>query len=90
MGDLIVFGLKLTAVIATAVIFMTAISTIIGLISELVFGGVVSEVLALISACLPFNASAVFSAIGVVCNGILSFMIAAKIFNLTNLVIEVV
>lgn len=84
MGDMIVFGLKIAGAIALAVIFMTAISTLIGLLTDLFFGGVISEVLGIISACLPFDAGTVFSALGTVCNGILSFMVAAKIFNLNK------
>lgn len=83
MGDMIVYGIKIALIIATAVAFMTAIATLIGLLQDLVFGGVVQEVLALISACLPFDAGAVFGAMGTVVNGILSFMIAAKIWDLT-------
>lgn len=83
MGDMIVYGIKIGLVIATAVVFMTAISTLIGLMTDLFFGGVVSEVLGIISACLPFDANTIFSALGTVCNGILSFMIAAKIWDLT-------
>lgn len=83
MGDMIVYGIKIGLVIATAVVFMTAISTLLGLLSEVIFGGVVSEVLGIISACLPFDANTIFSALGTVCNGILSFMIAAKIWDLT-------
>lgn len=83
MGDMIVFGIKIGLVIATAVVFMTAIATLIGLLSEIIFGGVVSEVLGIISACLPFNAGSVFNAVGVVINGILSFLVAAKIWDLT-------
>lgn len=83
MGDMIVYGIKIGLVIATAVVFMTAISTLIGLMTDLFFGGVVSEVLGIISACLPFDAGTIFSALGTVCSGILSFMIAAKIWDLT-------
>ena len=36
------------------------------------------------SACLPFNALAVFSAIGTSTAAILSFLVAQKIFELTN------
>lgn len=83
MGDMIVYGIKIGLVIATAVVFMTAISTLIGLMTELFFGGVISEILGIMSACLPFDAGTIFSALGTVCNGILSFMIAAKIWDLT-------
>lgn len=84
MGDMIVFGLKIAGAIALAVIFMTAIATFVGLLGDLVFGGVIQEVLSIISACLPFDAGAIFGALGTICNGILSFMVAAKIFNLNK------
>ena len=83
MGEMIRFGIKLGLVLATAIAFMTAISTLIGMLTELFFPSIISELLALISACLPFDANTIFSALGTVCNGILSFMVAAKIWDLT-------
>lgn len=83
MGDLVVYGLKIGLVLATAIVFMTAISTLIGMMTELFFPSIITEVLGIISACLPFDAGTIFSALGTVCNGILSFMVAAKIWDLT-------
>lgn len=82
MGDMIVFGIKLALSIAAASAFFVALNAIIDLITVLVFDNVIGEVLGIMSACLPFNALAVFGAIGSSCTAILSFIIAFKVFDL--------
>ncbi len=84
MGEMIKFGVKLALVIAVATAFFTAITTIINLLTTIVFNNIIGEVLGIMSACLPFNALAVFSAIGTSSAAILSFLVAQKIFNLTG------
>lgn len=84
MGELIVNGIKWAFFISIGLVFMSAISTLLNLITSVVFGNVVGEVLGIISCCLPFNALAVFSAIGTACSAILSFLIAQKIFELSG------
>lgn len=76
--------LKIAVVIAVSAVFMVAINALISLITSVVFANVVGEVLAIISACLPFDALAVFGAIGTATVAILSFLIAKKIFDLTS------
>lgn len=84
MLDTIFNILKLSVMIAVAAAFLVAIHTIISLITTLVFGNVVGEVIAIISCCLPFNALSVFGALGTATISILSFLIAKKIFDLTS------
>lgn len=84
MGEMIKFGVKLALVIAVATTFFVAITTIINLLTTVLFDNIIGEVLGIMSACLPFNALAVFSAIGTSSAAILSFLIAQKIFNLTG------
>lgn len=84
MGDMIKFGVKLALVIAIATTLFTAITTIINLLTTVLFDNIIGEVLGIMSACLPFNALAVFSAIGTSSAAILSFLVAQKIFNLTG------
>lgn len=76
--------LKVSVIIAVCAVFMIAINTIINLIATVVFSNVVGEVLGIISCCLPFNALAVFGAIGTATSGILAFLVAKKIFELTS------
>ena len=76
--------LKVTAMIAVASVFVVAIQGLLNLITTIVFGDVISEVLNLISMYMPFNASAVFGSISTACVAILSFLIARKIFDLTS------
>ena len=84
MIDAIFNVLKISVIIAISAVFMVAINGLLSLITSVVFGNVVGEVLAIISACLPFDALAVFGAIGVAIVAILSFLIAKKIFDLTS------
>lgn len=76
--------LKITVVISIAAVFALAIQSLLNLITSLVFGGIVTEVLTLISMYLPFNASAVFGSIATALTAILTFLIAKKIFDLTS------
>lgn len=76
--------LKIAVIIAVSAVFMVAINALISLITSVVFANVVGEVLAIISACLPFDALAVFGSIGTATVAILSFLIAKKIFDLTS------
>lgn len=83
MGELIVNALKFALIIAIAGTFLVAINALIQGITTIVFGGVIGEVFGIISCCLPFNASAVFQALGTSCSIILAFMVASKIWDLT-------
>ena len=76
--------LKITVIILIASVFMLAINGLISLITTLIFGNVIGEVLGIISCCLPFNALAVFGSLGTATIAILSFLIAKKIFDLTS------
>lgn len=84
MLDTVFNILKVSAIIAVTAIFMVAITGLINLISSIIFGNVIGEFFALISMYLPFNALAVFGAIGTATVAILSFLIAKKIFDLTS------
>lgn len=89
MGDLIKFGIKLALVISVATAFFVAITTILNLLTTVLFNNIIGEVLGVMSACLPFNALAVFSSIGTATSAILAFLVAQKIFDLTNGTISV-
>lgn len=83
MGNMIVYGIKIGIAIAVGVTFATAIATLLNLLTQFVFGGVITEVFNIISMCLPFDASKVFGALGTVIIGILSFIVAKKLYELT-------
>ena len=51
---------------------------------ELIVNGMKMAFFHIISCCLPFDSNAVFGAIALAINGILAFLIASKIFNLTT------
>lgn len=84
MLESVYHALKISVIIAISAVFMVAITNLIGLIVSITFGNIIGEILALVSMYLPFNALAVFSAIGTACIAILSFLIAKKIFDLTS------
>lgn len=84
MLDTVFNILKISVVVAVAAAFMVAINALLGVLGTVLFGNVIGEVLAIVSACLPFNALAVFGALGVACSAILAFLIAKKIFDLTS------
>lgn len=84
MMDTVFNILKITVIVAVAAIFMVAITNLIALITSIIFGNVIGEILGLISMFLPFNASVVFGSIATATIAILSFLIAKKIFDLTS------
>lgn len=84
MLDTVFNILKVTVIIAISAVFMVAITGLLNLITSVVFGNVIGELLGLISMYLPFNAVAVFGALGTATVAILSFLIAKKIFDLTS------
>lgn len=84
MVDALFHVLKISVIAFIAAAFMIAINALISLITSIIFGNIIGEVLAIISACLPFNALAVFGALGTATVAILSFLIAKKIFDLTS------
>ena len=84
MLDTIFHILKVTVIIAVCAIFAAAISGLLGLFGTIIFNSVIGEILSLVSMYLPFNALAVFGAIGTSIIGIFTFMIARKIFDLTS------
>lgn len=84
MLDTVFNVLKITVIVAVAAVFMVAITNLIGLINSIIFGGIIVEILTLVSMYLPFNGLVVFGAIGTATIAILSFLIAKKIFDLTS------
>lgn len=73
---------KFSALLFVTYTFMTAVNTIISFIGVVASNSIIGEVFGIISACLPFNALAVFGAISNVISAILAFLLARKIFNL--------
>ena len=76
--------LKVTVIIAVCTVFMGAITALINILSAVMLTSVVGEVISIISCCLPFSATAVFTPIAVGITGILTFLVAKKIFELTS------
>lgn len=76
--------LKISVIVAICALFMVAINALLSLIVSIIFGNIIGEILALVSMFLPFNALAVFGAIGTATVAILAFLIAKKIFDLTS------
>lgn len=84
MLETIYNALKISVIIGVCAVFMVAIANLLGLIVSITFGNIIGEILALVSMYLPFNALAVFGAIGTAVLAIFSFLIAKKIFDLTS------
>ena len=82
MGELIVNGIKWAFIIGLSSTFMVAISNLLSLIVIVVFNNVIGEALHVISCCLPFDAAAVFGAIQTALTGILTFMVARKLYSI--------
>lgn len=84
MADTIFHILKISVIVAICATFLVAIHTLILTIGSIIFGSVVGEVMGIVSNCLPFDAYLVFGGLFTATSGILSFLIAKKIFDLTS------
>lgn len=84
MGELIVNGLKWAFIIGVAGTFMAAVLSLMNLLSSITFNGVISEIFGIFSMCLPFDLGSVMSAVGVAIAGILTFIVAHKVYNLVT------
>lgn len=73
---------KFTLLILFAYSFFIAIQSLIQVISNIVITSIIGEFFALISVYLPFNANVIFGAIITICDAILAFIIARKIWNM--------
>lgn len=84
MVEDLVLAFKIAAIVALAAVFMLSINGLLSMLGSLIFTSVIGEVLGIVSACLPFDALAVFGVIGTAMTSILSFMLAKKIFDLSS------
>ena len=84
MGELIVNGIKWAFIIGIALVFMSAIDTLISLVTTIVFANVLGELFGMLSCVLPFSLSTIVGALMTVFNAILSFKVAKKIYFLTG------
>lgn len=81
--------IKIVASVGFAITFATAVFSLVGLLFSFVESSIIGEVFALVSMCLPFNAALVFSGISAMLTGILSFLVARRIYMLTMNLISV-
>lgn len=84
MTDGLITFAKVSAIVACSLLFMVAINALLGLLGSWVSNTFIGEFFSMVSMYLPFNASVIFSSILTVCAGVLSFLVANKIFNLTS------
>lgn len=84
MGETIVYGLKMALAVAVFIAFMAAIVTIIGFIVTATNSTALGEIIGLISVYLPFSPSVVFGALSTALSAGLAFLVAKKIYTLTN------
>lgn len=82
MGEMIKFGIKMALVISISLAFMTALTSLLSLITSVIFNNVIGEVLKLMSMCLPFDAASVLGNLGTATSAILAFLVAKKIQEL--------
>lgn len=74
---------KVIAIVGFGSIFAGAILSLLGLLSNAVMTSVIGEFFAIVSLCLPFNPAIVFGSILLIIQGVLAFLIAKKIYDLT-------
>lgn len=78
----------ITASIAFAITFASALISLISLLSNAVATSVVGEVFGIVSMCLPFDMAFVFGNLLLIIDGILLFLIAKKTWELVSNVVS--
>lgn len=81
--------IKIVASVGFALAFATAVITIVSLLYSFVTTSIIGEVFSLVSMCLPFNASVIFSGIWSMLSAILAFLVSRRIYMLTMNLIAV-
>lgn len=76
--------IRILAIVGFATIFAGAIMSLIGLLASAVSTSIVGEFFAIISRCLPFDPAYVFGSVLLITDGILVFLIARKVYELTT------
>lgn len=76
--------IRIIAIVGFATVFAGFILALVGLLTNFTMTSVIGEFLAIVSLCLPFDASAVFSSLALAIDGILIFLIGRKTFALTT------
>lgn len=84
MGELIVNGIKIAFWVGISLVFFAAITSLLNLITSILFANVIGEVLSIASMCLPFDAEIVFGGLSSAVAGILTFLTASKIYEYTK------
>ena len=84
MGDSVVYAIKIALAVACTMAFVVAVITLISFLSSLVTSSVLGEVFGLISVYLPFNPATIFGTVSSTIVGIIAFLVARKIWDLTG------
>lgn len=75
---------KVIAIVGFATIFAGAILAIVGLVENAVMTSVIGEFFAIVSLCLPFSPAIVFGSILLIIDGVITFLVAKKVWDLTS------
>ena len=84
MGESIVYALKMALAVAVFIAFMSAIILVLSIITGVTSSTALGEIIGLISVYLPFNPETVFASVATCISALISFLIAKKIYAITN------
>ena len=84
MGESLVYAIKIALAVACTLAFVTAIITLVGLLSAFIANTMLGEIMGLISIYLPFSPAFVFGAVSTTITACLAFLVARKIWDLTG------
>lgn len=84
MGESLVYAIKIALAVACTMAFVVAIITLMSFLISLATSTVLGEVFGLISVYLPFNPATIFGSVSATIVGIIAFLIARKVWDLTG------
>ena len=89
MGESIVYAIKCALIVAAVALFLVATGSLFS--SVIVFSssiGIVGDILAIISMCLPFNTLHVFTVMFGAFDVVLAWVLARKLYSLNRKGVE--
>lgn len=82
MGNSIVYAIKIAFIVGISITFGTAIITLVSLLTTVITNTALDEIIALISLYLPFNPAQFFGSFVLLISGLISFLIAFKLYHI--------
>jgi len=84
LGQGALTAIRIVAIVGFGSIFGAAILSLVGLIGSMFNTGFIADFFTIVSKCLPFDGGIIFGSLLLAIQGILAFLVAKKIYDLSS------